>query len=426
MSLVNKKYFVIGLMTFSILLSAQVNAQDFIIENSLYEKSKSKATVISPLTVKKLNQAQVLLDEGNVQGALNSLNRTLYQVRSDYEKAVIIQTAAFIILSKDDDAAYKQAIVLFKTVEKINSLPDSEQQNILLNIALLSGQLENYKEAVLWFRKWMDQQTYAGNVIDSKKTMQLAQFYQLDEQVKLAEIYYQKAIKQALKLKEPVVESWYVQWLSVNFRLENFRKSEAILTLLISMSPNNLQYYRQLAGIHEWQDNSKKALSAWEMAHKQGLIETKPDIQLLAQLLLRLNYPLKAANVLDVFYKQNNQNLFESDYELLAGAWLAAKEQEKAIDTYKKAFSVLKSRKYAVSIAQLYIEKSSFTDALNALKQVEDNKNGEYYLLIAFVFVQFNDNDSAIKNYEKALDFEKSKDQAQEWLDYLYLVRKNT
>ena len=198
MSLVNKKYFVIGLMTFSILLSAQVNAQDFIIENSLYEKSKSKATVISPLTFKKLNQAQVLVDEGNVQGALNSLNRTLYQVRSDYEKAVIIQTAAFIILSKDDDAAYKQAIVLFKTVEKINSLPDSEQQNILLNIALLSGQLENYKEAVLWFRKWMDQQTYAGNVIDSKKTMQLAQFYQLDEQIKLAEIYYQKAIKQAL------------------------------------------------------------------------------------------------------------------------------------------------------------------------------------------------------------------------------------
>ena len=69
MSVVNKICRVIGLMTFSILLSAQVNAQDFIIEDSLYEKSKNKATIISPLTVKKLNQAQVLVDEDRFGGA---------------------------------------------------------------------------------------------------------------------------------------------------------------------------------------------------------------------------------------------------------------------------------------------------------------------------------------------------------------------
>ncbi|MCJ8314497.1 MAG: hypothetical protein HRU38_19465 [Saccharospirillaceae bacterium] len=408
-----------------LITSLTSSAQEFNIEQSLFEQSKNKAIIISPLTVKKLEQAQVLVDQGNIQAALNSLNRTLYQVRTDYEKAVIIQTAAFIILLKDDETAYKQAIVLFKTVEQINSLSDNEQQNILLNIALLSGQIEDYKQAVLWFRKWMDQQTFADKQIDSKKTMQLAQFYQLDEQLKLAEIYYQKAIKQARKLKEPVIESWYVQWLGVNYHLENYKKSEAILTLLISMFPDNLKYYRQLAGIYEWQDKSKQALSAWEMAFKQGLIQNKQDIQLLAQLLLRFNYPLKAAKVLEQAYAKKEYVLLEFDYELLAGAWLAAKENTDALKSYQLAFNVLNNPKYALVIARMHIEKQAFKDALNILEQVNNNQDGDYYLLLAYVFVQIEDNKNAIINYEKALDFEKSTEQAKEWLDYLYLVQAN-
>ncbi|BCE02299.1 tetratricopeptide repeat protein [Marinicellulosiphila megalodicopiae] len=410
----------------TLVLTSFAFSQNFEIKESLYEASKIKTTQLSPLTVKKLNEAQLMVNDGYNQAALNSLNRTLYQVKSPYEKAVIIQTAAHIILLKDDQQAYLQAIELFETVVQLNALTDAEQRNILLNIALLNGQLENYKQAVIWFQKWMSEQQYANKEIDSKKIMQLAQFYQLDEQLNIAETYYQKAIKQAIKNKEPVIESWYVQWLSVNYNLENFKKCEAILTLLISMSADKLQYYRQLAGIYEWQDNSKQALSAWEMAYKQSLLTEKEDVILLAQLLLRLNYPLKAAKVLDQFYKQSDsKTLLEQDYELLARAWNEALEFEQAIASYKKAFNVLKNPKYAQVIAQLYIEKLDFQNALENLNKVTENQSGEYYLLLGYVYVQLDNTLKAMTAYEQATKFEKSKNQAIEWLEYLSIIATN-
>jgi len=185
-----------------------------------------------------------------------------------------------------------------------------------------------------------------------------------------------------------------------------------------------------LAGIYEWQDKNKQALSTWEMAYKQGLMNTKQDIQLLAQLLLRLKYPLKSANVLQTFYDTFNENvlnerLLASDYELLAQAWNEAKEHELAIDAYLSAFDVSKLPKYAVAAGQMYLERQQNQNAYTLLNKVTKNQTGEYYLLLGYVLVQLDNNEQAIKAYKQALNFEKSSQPAQEWLDYLTLVQAN-
>lgn len=371
-----------------------------------------KVKSVGKWAYKRLNNAHEALAEEKYGEAMEYLGEMKGNSKlNEHEQALMWQTYGYVYSAQ---VKYKQSIDAFEKCLALGGLPEVAQQNTMYNLAQLYVVRENYKKAADTFQKWF---VTAQNPPAEAHYMYAIPLLQLGRK-KAALVQAEEALKKAKSPKEP----WLQLALSLYFENKRYRDAARILEVLVTRFPKK-QYWMQLSAVYSEMDQHKKALGALEMAYLQGMLNDDRELTNLAQLYMFNEVPYKAARVLEKGMADGKVKGSAKTYELLANAWLNARERDKAMRPLEKAAAASSKGQLYLRLAQVQIDREQWGAARGSLSKalakgsLPDRGAAQFLLGIAAVSdAQWAD---ARKAFEASSEYEGRKQASQEWLAHI-------
>ncbi len=183
------------------------------------------------------------------------------------------------------------------------------------------------------------------------------------------------------------------------------------------------QYWLQLAAMYGEIEQEDKQLAVMEAAYQAGYVKKEADIVMLAQLYSYHGAPYKGAKLLQDALDQGELKPVESNLNLLAQAYLLAKEEKQAIPVLKQLNNIVEHGKFQAQLAQIYLQQAHWQQALDAansaLKLGGLTQVGTMYLVKGMAFFNKQKFEQALQAFQKAAAINATKKMAQQWLKYV-------
>jgi len=391
-------------------------------EHKSYRASK-KVPAMRNRVYTQLARAQALADEGNkeagfevlseVEGRLNSLN--------GYEQAMLYNFYGFMHYANDDIA---QAIVNFnKVISNETAVPNSLLISTRYSLAQLSMQKQDYAGALVHLKQW---QRVNAKPLTSNQEMLFAQVYFQDKRYVDSLIHIENAMKTAQTNNKPPKENWLVLQRATHYELDQPKKVTKVMEQLVRLY-SKPQYWLQLAGMYGEIGEEEKQVAVMEAAYQAGYITKTSEIMTLAQLYQFHGAPFKAAELLNEAIQQGTVVAQEKSLDLLARAYLGAKEPKKAIDVLKQLSDLGEKGKYDALLAQTYLNLEQWQQTLiyadKAIAKSKDESKPSYlgnmYLAKGMANFNLKEFSSSLTAFVEAEKLPKIKKTAQQWAKYV-------
>ncbi|PKG83494.1 hypothetical protein CXF85_10825 [Colwellia sp. 75C3] len=417
--------------TFAAQTSTATNAD----ENSADKKNVTKQSYRASKKVPamrnrvyaQLARAQQLADEGDkIEGfeVLGEVEERLDSLNS-YERAMLFNFYGFMYYGNDDLAL---AIDSFNKVIAETAIPDSLIISTLYSLAQLSMQQQDFKSALDYLNQWrtLNQKELTGN-----QEMLFAQVYFQDKDF----INSLKHIEVAVGLveannKQPK-ENWLTLQRATYYELQQPKQVTKVMEKLVRLY-DKPQYWLQLSSMYGEIGEEDKQMAVMEAAYQAGYISKTSDIITLSQLYLFHGAPYKSAAVLDDAIEQGSIFADEDNLSMLARAYLAAKEDDKAIKVLIRVSDIAQSGKHDALLAQTYLNTEQWQAAMNAaklalaryaehkkskVKNVKDIAN--MHLIVGMASFNVKSFERSLAAFAKASQFVSTKKTALQWGKYV-------
>lgn len=378
-----------------------------------------KQFLLSEKTYKALNQAQELMEKQNYQQAKQQLDSLLSTVeKGSYEQAVVLQTLGFLYSSLEQ---YKKATETFQQALDLNALPEDVTHTLRYNLAQLLIADEQYKKGIPLMESWLAAEKKPDNTV---YVLLASAYYRVNNFSKAAD-----RIQIAIKNDKAPQEDWYRLLLSSYLSLKHYKSAISVLELLITSYPDKKMYWDQLAALYMQENKEFTSLAVRMLAKRLDLTEPKTLVNL-ADMYRYLRVPYKAGQLLEQGMKQN---VIPSNFEnlnKLADSWLAARENQRAVDTLKVMLPMDSSGDTQLKLGQIYISMEQWGNAIDtlssALKLLKGKKLGQTYAMLGTAYYHQDNFEQAKAQFLKAASFEAQKKQAAQWLQHINsLLEKN-
>ena len=375
--------------------------------------ASSSQHVVNRFAYDALTESQEALDAGDIAKARAALD-TLREKESrlnDHEKALLYQLYGYL---EAGEGRYAEAVGYLETCLAQKALPDAGQLQTLYNLAQLYVATERYEEAVKALSRWLR----------ASKERPPAALYML------AAAYYQQGDREkaltpailAVRNAEKPKEAWLQMLLSLRVERQEYEKARPVLEQLTKLYPKKV-YWMQLAAVYGELGREKESLAALELVYTQGLLDQDDELRRLARLYIYHELPYLGARVME---KGLDDGIIEPDseaYEILANAWMRAREFDRAISPLTKAASAANDGKLYLRLGQAYAEKEDWSAAAEALMQAVAkgglDEPGTANLLLGVALFNQEKLDSARPYFARAAEREKTRRDAQAWLQVL-------
>ncbi|MBL4583169.1 MAG: tetratricopeptide repeat protein [Pseudomonadales bacterium] len=373
----------------------------------------SKPPTVSPYVYNQLKHAEQQMAAGAFNDALITLDKILQSSgNSAYARALAQQSSGWVYYQTDQ---LNHAIKRFELAIALNALPTALEQHTRYNLAQMYLSAQQYDDAITTLKQWFE----LSPTKHAEAYFLLASTYAANHQ-------YTHAItpaRRVLELFTPPAEHHYRFLLGLYFETTQPLKATLLLENLILKFPHEKTYWLQLASLYSQQNRSQDSLAALNMAYQRELLTTSEEIVQLAQLLLHLQNPIKAAQILEQEINTGKVKSSHKNHALLASAWFNAREYQKALKPLQLAAQQSPSGDLYYRLAQAQFELEKYAAAIQHLELAQAKgplKNpGSAHLLNAISHYQLERLDSAYRHFETALGFDSTKEQASQWLTYL-------
>ena len=206
--------------------------------------------------------------------------------------------------------------------------------------------------------------------------------------------------------------------------MEDFKAGVRLLPNMIERFPKTKTYWKQLASLQLHLKQFKKGTASMEIAWQQGLLEKPTEILRLVQLLILNDYPDKAARVLHSELQNKKVENTAKNWQLLGDAWLMARDNNKAIESYLTAGKLTPEHgNIEEQAARLYMDQEQWQQAQQALKAAINKGNlkhsGNCHLLLGMVYMELGETEPAKSSFLEALNDKRSAKAAQQWLNLI-------
>ena len=298
----------------------------FLVPALLAGKAQAAADSVSTKTYNKLTEAQEFITNNQFKEAAVVLDELSTKVKDDsIDKALTYQLLGYVEMSQDN---YSKAINHFLVTLSYPDLPEQLRINIGYMVAQLYAAEEEFDKALEFAREWFvtleaptpDQYIFMANIFAQTKNYAEAVPY---------------AVK-AIELSEAPKESWYQVLIACYFELKQYSNSEKYLKQAISLWTTKEAYWEQLASVYLLQDKSTQALTTLQLAWKGAWLDKESSVQNMIQLSINQGIPEHAARFLIQAMDKDVLPENEKYVDTLANAWLAAKEYDKAIESFTR------------------------------------------------------------------------------------------
>jgi len=384
------------------------------VEKTNNPKREIKGVLPSPENYKKLEKYSEFMADEKYAEAQAGFEGMLQRKLNAYERAVVLQYLGYLAMQQDKP---QQAIKYFKEVVQLNSLPNRTHFNVMSNIARMYMATGQFRQAE---KAWLDYFKATDEIRDSDYAL-LANTYVQMEQFRKGQRYIKKAIGMADKASE----SWYQLLLVTHQQLGEFRQAAKVLEYLVENYPHKKNYWKQLSQTYFALKQDDKALAALDLANLNGLLTTEQDFLQLFKLYAYLDIPYKAGKVLEEGLKSGAVKSTKKNWKDLGATWYQAQELNKSLEAFKKAAGLSDDGELDFQIANIYVGLEDWANAKTALQSalrkggLKDRDVGNTWLLLGMAENYLGNTSAARKALEKAKQFPRVRDNAQQWLNHM-------
>ena len=376
--------------------------------------SKPKARrseVLGKAAFQRIEEAQTLMAEEKYDEAFVPLQGILDSERfKPYEKAVAIQTMGFIYAAKSD---YPQTIATFERAIATGNLPPRVVNDLTYNLAQLNLAEDRPQKALELLTQWLA-------AIDGEPAADAfglkAQIHLILEDLPQAELAVRKALS---KVEEPK-QSWTRILLAVLLQQERYKESRPILEDAVERWPGVKAFWQQLTAVYYEAGDEKLAFVAQRAMHIQGMLTSSKELSGIAQLYLYHDVPIKAAEILQAGMDDGSIEKTEKNYELLAQAYMHAREWSKSVAPLTRAAEKSDKGKFYEQLAQSYLQDEEWAKAEAAMVKaldkggLDDEPNS--WLVLGIARARIEKYDEAIKAFRRAGDDDDIAKDAFRWI----------
>ena len=396
---------------------AQAQAQ-----NPSAKKSTSvKVPAMRNRVYTQLARAQKLADEGNGLEGFDVLDEVQDRIDSlnSYERAMLWNFYGFMYYGNDDIAS---AIDSFEKVVSEKEIPNSLRLSTLYSLAQLSMQLQNFDQSLTFLGLWKE-----SNPKEMTNTQQVlfAQVHYQNKQYKQSLTYVSKAIEQSEIANEIPKENWLVLQRASYFGLKQPIEVTRVIENLVRYY-NKPKYWLQLSAMYGEIGEEDKQLAVMESSWQAGYVTKPTDIITLVQLYRYHNVPIKAANLLAEAIDSGKVVAQEKYLDMLAQAYIAAKDDEKSLPVLMQAAEIADTGKFDAHLAQAYFNLEKWQLAINstdkALKRGEldsDSIIGNMHLVKGIAAFNLQKYEQSLLAFGKARKVKISAKTAKQWFHYV-------
>jgi tetratricopeptide (TPR) repeat protein len=368
---------------------------------------------LSPSTYQQLTEVHELIDQQAYDAAAVALQGLLEDVQQgSYETAVVLQTLGYVEVSRE---AYPAAIRALEQSLALRQLPHDTQQRLRYDLAQLYVEENQAGKAVRTLETWFQQAEKPpaeAYVLHGHAYAQLQQ--------------YRKAIPplaKAIELADQPHADWYETLLAMYYEIESYPDCVPLLENMIRLFPQRHRYWQQLAGVHLALKDYDAALTALELAYRDGALIKEQQLIQLVQLYLYTGIPYKAARLLEDQMHRGNISNNARHRELLARAWSSAKQRTQAIQALEKAISAESTPELRLRLAQWYFEDQRWQAAASILEPLVRNgttgATGQAWLLLGIARFEQHDREAARQAFLNAAQSADPGTSAQQWLEFI-------
>ena len=368
---------------------------------------------LSPSTYQQLGEVHEHIDQQAFDTALGVLRGLLEDVRQNsYEQAVVLQTLGYVHVSRED---YPAAIRALERSLALKQLPDDTQQRMRYDLAQLHIAQDHPAKAARLLEVWFRQE----NKPPADAYVLLGHAYALQN-------HYREAItplKNAIQLADKPHADWYEALLAMYYELQSYSDCVPLLQNMIRLFPQRHRYWRQLAGVHLALKDYNAALTAMELAYRDGALKKEQQLIQLVQLYLYTGIPYKAARLLEEQLRAGRIQNNAHHRELLARAWSDSKQRMQAIQALEKAITAESKPELRLRLAQWYFEDERWKAAASILEPLLNNKVGDAssqaWLLLGIARFELHDHEAARVAFVNAAQSSDTETTARQWLEFI-------
>lgn len=366
----------------------------------------------------QLARAQKLADEGVKIAGFDVLDEVKERIDSlnSYERAMLWNFYAFMFYGNDD---IDSAIEHFELVIKEEAIPDSLYLSTVYSLAQLSMQQQEYQQALTYLQQW---QANNSKALTAQQHVMFAQIYYQDKQFNNVIPQIEQAIALAKQNNAAVKENWLILQRASYYELKQPEKVVKVMEELVRLF-DKPEYWLQLAGMYGEVGEEAKQLAVMEASWQAGHIVKESDVMTLAQLYRFHQVPYKAGVLLEQAIANGTVVASEKSLEALAQAYVAAKEDEKALPILAKASEIADSGKFDVQLAQAYLNLERWQEAIkaanSALLRGNISREGDMHLVIGMAQFNLEEFDEALLAFTQAQKIPKSAKTAKQWFHYV-------
>ena len=310
---------------------------------------------LGPRFHKQYKAGEEAYGEENYKLAIKLLDRIPTQRATPYERATKYRLLAFAFYADEQFANARKALA--RSVEAKGFLPE-DQSRAMYQLARLYAAGQMWDECIATLDAWFEVEPEPGA---GAYNLLALSYFQKNE--------YEKALDPAQKaydLMEVPNEGWIRLLLALRLTRQEYEASIPLLERLVSSFPKKT-YWMQLSTVHGATGSYENALVPLQLAYAQDLLTEDSEVRRMAQLMMFLELPYRAAEALD---QGLEEEVVESDvdsWEMLSNSWIAAREYDRAVAPLEQAAKLDPTGDLFIRLAQVHIQREKWQDAITAL-----------------------------------------------------------
>jgi tetratricopeptide (TPR) repeat protein len=378
-------------------------------------KKKSDAPAgpaIDPLTGKRINEALEHLNAKRHAQAKAVLGKINLERLSPYERSRVEQILASIEHAQENLPAARSHL---EQALAAGGLNDQEQSQVRFQIAQLFMAEERWKEGAAALQAWF---ATAENPNSAAYYLLAVAYYQQgDHKAALA------PAQKAVEMSEKPQESWLQLLLALRLEREEHRAAVPLLRRLLTLAPEKKTYWIQLSAVNGAIGSYEDALAPLQVAYNAGMLTEDSEIRRLADLLMYLDIPYRAAEILTQSLEAQRVTGDGKLHEKLGNCWVAAREYEKAIAPLRRAADLSDTGDLYVRLGEVQVQREDWGGAEDALRRglekgrLKDPGNAQ--LLMGIASYSQKKPKEARSWFERARAHGKTRTQAEGWIHHI-------
>lgn len=381
---------------------------------------------ISPRTYKTLNEIQTLLADNKHSEVSKELKELEENLSPGFGLALTYQIHAQLFLAKEDS---KNALIYFNKALALDTMKAVQAVSLATNVAQLHLASDEISQAISVLKpRILAAEEEQPDSTNAMAFITLGSAYQLNKEYRNAVTWLKKGISRSDKPRE----NWLQMLMASHYQLKQYSNAVSVLDQLININSDKEDYWLQQASLYQIMNKPYEALKVLQLANVHNVLEKESGLITLVQLLIAEGVPERAGRVLLSLLEENKIELTESNWKLLASAWLQGRERQRAIEAFVEAAELsLKtntSKKDAADlyyrIAQIQFDSSDFSGAISSFSKARElgitgKKVGLSLLMQGNSFYELENYQQAKVFFSKALKEPSSTNSAKSWIDYM-------